>query len=212
MTDLILIGAGGHCKSVLGAIDRDRYNIVGVLDQLLPVGTEILDVQVIGDDSIAKELYDKGIRNAFISIGSTGQSSNRVKLVNYYKSLGYTFPAVIDKSAIVGDEVIVSGGAFVGKAAVIISGTVVGEHAIINTSSIVEHDCSISDFSHIAPGSVVCGQVNVGEYTHIGAGSVVIQGINIGCSVIVGAGSIVVKDLPDEIIAFGNPCKIVRER
>ena len=49
----------------------------------------------------------------------------------------------------------------------------------------------------------------VGNDSHVGAGSVVRQQINIGNDVLIGAGSVVVKDIPDNVKAFGNPCKVV---
>ena len=53
--------------------------------------------------------------------------------------------------------------------------------------------------------------MHVGNGAQVCAGSVVIQGIHIGHNTTVGAGSLVVKNVPDNVIAYGNPCKVVRE-
>ena len=53
--------------------------------------------------------------------------------------------------------------------------------------------------------------VYIGENTWIGAGVVIVPGIKIGKNVIIGAGSIVTKDIPDNVVAVGNPCKVIRE-
>lgn len=53
--------------------------------------------------------------------------------------------------------------------------------------------------------------VHIGKNCWIGAGAVIVPGITIGDNVVVGAGSIVTKDLPDNVVAVGNPCKILRE-
>ena len=45
----------------------------------------------------------------------------------------------------------------------------------------------------------------------IGANSVVLPGVNIGDNSIIGAGSIVTKDIPPNVVAVGNPCRIMRE-
>jgi acetyltransferase-like isoleucine patch superfamily enzyme len=58
---------------------------------------------------------------------------------------------------------------------------------------------------------MVCGGCHIGEGTLIGAGSVVRDGIKIGRNSIIGAGSVVVKDIPDGVVAYGNPCKPMRE-
>ena len=94
---------------------------------------------------------------------------------------------------------------------IIQSDTIIGRHCIINTKASIDHECVINDFVHISPGSVLCGNVIVGEGTWIGAGSIIIPGVKIGKNSIIGAGSVVVKDLPDGVVAYGNPCKVIRE-
>lgn len=53
--------------------------------------------------------------------------------------------------------------------------------------------------------------VRIGCNCWIGAGVVVLPGITVGDNVVIGAGSIVTKDLPDNVVAVGNPCRILRE-
>ena len=48
-------------------------------------------------------------------------------------------------------------------------------------------------------------------FTEIGAGALIMPGITIGDHVVVGAGSVVTKDLPSNVIAVGNPCRVLRE-
>jgi acetyltransferase-like isoleucine patch superfamily enzyme len=67
----------------------------------------------------------------------------------------------------------------------------------------------IGDFSHIAPGAVLCGNVKIGKGTFVGANSVITQGINIGNNVIIGAGTVVIRDIPDNCTVVGNPQRIM---
>lgn len=53
--------------------------------------------------------------------------------------------------------------------------------------------------------------VHIGKNCWIGAGAIILPGITIGNNVVVGAGSVVTKNLPDNVVAVGNPCKILRE-
>ncbi len=53
--------------------------------------------------------------------------------------------------------------------------------------------------------------IHIGKNCWLGAGVIVMPGITIGDNVIVGAGSIVTKDLPDNVVAVGNPCRVLRE-
>ena len=52
--------------------------------------------------------------------------------------------------------------------------------------------------------------VYIGENTWIGAGAVIMPGVHIGKNTVIGAGSIVTKDIPDEVVAVGNPCRVLR--
>lgn len=53
--------------------------------------------------------------------------------------------------------------------------------------------------------------ITIGDNVWLGGNVVVLPGVNIGNNVVVGAGSVVAKDLPDNVIAVGNPCRIIRE-
>lgn len=53
--------------------------------------------------------------------------------------------------------------------------------------------------------------VRIGRNCWIGAGVTIVPGITIGDNVVVGAGSVVTKDLPDSVVAVGNPCRVLRE-
>lgn len=53
--------------------------------------------------------------------------------------------------------------------------------------------------------------VHIGKNCWIGAGSIILPGISIGDNVVVGAGSVVTKDLPSDVVAVGNPCRVLRE-
>ena len=53
--------------------------------------------------------------------------------------------------------------------------------------------------------------IHIGDNVWIGGNTVVLPGITIGNNVTIGAGSVVTKDIPDNLLAFGNPCKIIRQ-
>lgn len=53
--------------------------------------------------------------------------------------------------------------------------------------------------------------VIIGDNVWIGSGAIIMPGVTIGNNVVIGVGSIVTKNIPDNVIAYGNPCRIVRE-
>jgi len=204
---LLLIGGGGHCHSVLDSVlSLNKYEGVGIIDS---IDSPYLDIPVIGIDEDIPELFSEGWTDAFITVGSVGSTDIRRRLYKMVKEIGLSVPSIIDPTAMIGRGVTIGEGSFVGKRAVVNAGSSVGTCAIINTGAIVEHDCNVGDFSHISPGTVLCGQVSIGNDSHVGAGSTVKQLIEIGENSLIGAGSIVVKDIPSNVKAFGNPCKVV---
>lgn len=54
-------------------------------------------------------------------------------------------------------------------------------------------------------------EVVIGDNVWIGGSAVICPGVHIGSNVVIGAGSVVTKDIPDNVVAAGNPCKVIRE-
>lgn len=210
MEDIILIGGGGHCKSVIDTIKTNKkYNVVGILDLKDKIGQIIDGVEVINKDDSLEYYYKKGIKYAFLTLGSIGDTKLRRSLALRAYSIGYRFPNIIDNTSIVSKTVILGDGNFIGKGVIINSNVNIKNNSIINTGSIIEHDCQIDNFCHIAPGVIMSGNVSVGENAHIGIGSSVIQNIKIGKNSIIGAGSVVIKDIGSNKKAYGNPSREV---
>lgn len=212
MEKIILIGGGGHCKSVIDTIKSSNlYDIYGIIDIEKNIGQSVNGVNVIDCDRNLIKYRNKGIKKAFITIGSVGNPKLRINLYKLALNAGFDFPVIIDKTSIVSDSVEIGKGTFIGKGAVINAETRIGSNCIVNTGSIIEHDCNIGNFVHVSPGSTICGGVKIGNNTHIGANSTIIQYKTIGENTIIGAGSIVTKDINDNVTAYGNPCREVRE-
>lgn len=207
MERIILVGGGGHCKSIIDSINGlEEFEIVGIVDKKISENMG-LGIDVIGNDENLGELYKSGIKNAFISVGSVGNPCIRVKLYNILKNIGYNFPKIIDKTAIVSESALINDGVFVGKGAIINAKVTIEKQCIINSGTIVEHDCNISEFVHLAPGVTLSGGVSIGKRTHVGTNCTIIQNVTIGNDVIVGAGSVIIKDIKNGLKVYGNPGK-----
>jgi sugar O-acyltransferase (sialic acid O-acetyltransferase NeuD family) len=204
---IVLIGGGGHCRSVLDSLNSiDEYEEVIITDPNIPAGTNIDGVIVVGDDDILPDLFSRGIKKAFITIGSVGDRKSielRQQLFNKVTAIGFEVPSVIDKTALVSKNAKIHDGVFVGKKAIVNAGAEIGKMAIINTGAIIEHECSVGAFSHVSIGAVLAGQAEVGEGAFIGANSTVIQCRKIGANSVIGAGSIVLSDVPANTTVVG---------
>ncbi len=211
MKKLLLIGGGGHCASVADAVlATGAYETVGIVG-IKPEPALFGEVSFVGTDGDLPRLYAEGYRYAFITLGSIGDSAKRERLYQLVLDSGFSVPDIIDPTAIVSRHSALGTGIFIGKKAVVNAGAAIKDCAIINTAAVVEHDCQIGSFAHVSPSATLCGNVTVGFGSHIGAGATIKQGLTVGERAIIGMGSVVVHDIPDGVVAFGNPCREVRK-
>jgi sugar O-acyltransferase (sialic acid O-acetyltransferase NeuD family) len=208
---LLLLGAGGHCRSVLDSIDKSIYTDIVIVDMPEKVGQLVYDVPVVGTDDDVHELFRQGYREAVITLGSVGNPIMRAQLYHLLKTTGFSITTIIDPTSVVSKQgTFIDEGVFIGKGAIVNSGVVLGTCCIINSGAILDHDSRIGSFVHVSPGVCLSGKVVIGNNTHIGTGSSIIENIEIGENTTIGAGSTVVRNIPGNVIAFGNPCKIQR--
>lgn len=208
MDKIMILGNGGHARSVVDAIIREgKYQIEGyIVNEQLDAGS--IDYPIIGTDSDLPTLYQSGIKNAVVGVGYLGKSDLRERLYERLKSIGFCIPIICDPSAIVSEHVKLGEGTFIGKRAIINAGSEIEKMCIINTGAIIEHDCVVEAFTHISVGSVLCGNVHVGGASFVGANATVIQGKRLGNHCIIGAGTTVRKNVKDNCMAW-NREKIV---
>lgn len=209
---IILIGGGGHCKVVISILKKlDNFEIAGIVD-INKAGSLVSGIKIIGADDDLRDIYKSGIHNALITVGSIKDNTKRYKLFNMAREIGYNFPVIISPEAIVDKSVKIGEGTVIMPGSIINIDSSIGKNCIINTGAIIEHDCKIGDYCHIAPGVHISGTVSIGKLSFIGIGATIIQGMKIGKNVTVGAGSVVIKDIPDNVIAVGNPAKIIKSK
>lgn len=194
---ITLYGAGGHCKVVLDILESNGLKAERIVDDS-PAENIFMGLPLSKPDI----KYDKAI----ITIGNCLVRKKIVEKITVNKYL-----TAIHPSSIICRNVPVGEGSVIVHGAVVQSSAKIGRHCILNTKASVGHDVIINDFVHVASGATICGGSEIGECTWIGAGTVVKQGIRIGKNCMIGAGSVVVKDIPDNVIAFGNPCKVIRD-
>lgn len=201
---IVLIGGGGHCLSVIDALTGNNdYDDIVITDNEATHEVMFHGYKIIGNDSLLPDLFRKGYKEAFITIGSIKRTERRRKIYIRAKECGFSFPSIYDMSAAISIHSEISSGVFVGKNAIVNSFARIGKFAIINSGAIIEHECNIGDFTHVAVGAVVCGGCNIGNDVFIGANSTIIQGVNIGMNSIIGAGSLVLSNVPENTRVLG---------
>jgi len=89
--------------------------------------------------------------------------------------------------------------------------TTIGDFVSINRHVSIGHHTNIGDYCSINPGVNIAGNVTIGEGITIGMGTNILHTVKIGKNSIIGSGSVVTKDIPDNVVAYGSPCKIIRD-
>ncbi len=205
---ILLIGGGGHQKVVAEALRlTGEYELVGIIDSKLPVGSCVNGIEVVGRDSDLEAFFKKGIAHAAIAVGQVKITSLRESLFNRLKTIGFQLPVIHHPSSIVSEQTEIAEGCFIAPGCIINTGVRIGANSIINTGAIIEHDCTLGAYSFIGPGAVLCGEVRLGEHGFIGANATVIQSVTIPPCTLIGAGSVVTTNLKlaQGDTAYGNP-------
>lgn len=202
---MILIGYSGHAYVAYGIATAAGKKVTGYCDneqkQYNPFALQYFGTE---NSAAAYEAFDKN--GFFIAIGDNKireKVFNTLAQKNIYPANIIHPSLIIDASATVAQQgIMIAAGVIINPLAKI------GTGAICNTGCIIEHECVIGNFTHIAPGAVLCGNVKVGNNSFVGANAVIRQGVTIGDNVMIGAGAVVLKDIPDNVTVIGVPAQI----
>ncbi|WP_127023281.1 acetyltransferase [Flagellimonas beolgyonensis] len=212
MKELILLGGGGHCESVIDVIhSMGEFAIKGILDPSYNqnVPQEVLGYPIIGNDDQIEKLISEEYQFV-ITVGQIQHSVLREKL--YYKvvSKGGKLPIIRSKTSYISKEATISEGTVIHHNVFINAKVNLGRCCIVNSGSIIEHGCSIGDFCHISTGTILNGEVSCGNRVFIGSGTVVNQCIKIGGNSVISSGSLVRKHVMGNGVYAGNPLSKVK--
>jgi sugar O-acyltransferase (sialic acid O-acetyltransferase NeuD family) len=196
-SEYILIGGGEHARVVLDVLLSQKLSVLALFDP--KYSGKLFGVDQLGE-------YQRDAFKNALAIVAIGNNKTRKKVAI---TSNHTFGNAIHTSVILSPFAKVDDGSCLFHGVIVQANAKIGKHVIINTGAQIDHDCSVQDFAHIAPGAILCGSVHIGEGALIGAGATIIPGISIGKWAIIGAGSVVTKSIPDYATAVGTPAKII---
>jgi UDP-N-acetylbacillosamine N-acetyltransferase len=195
MKKIYIYGASGHGRVVA--------------DIALACGFE--SIVFVDDGTNLYPNFDAITNDAPIAL-AIGENKTRKKVYEKLLACGFEIATLIHPKALISRSATLDVGTVVMANAVVNPHAKIGCGVILNTACVIEHDCVIEDFTHISPSVCLAGDVHVKELSHVGIGSCAIQGVVIGRESLIGAGSVVLKDIEDEKVAYGNPCRVMRSR
>lgn len=206
---LILVGGGGHCRSVMEALHDSCWQPAGIIDKD-PSLHSVKGIPVLGNDKDL-EKFKSEFAYAVVTVGQTKYFAPRARLFHRLKNAGYILPVIAASSAHVSQDAIVGEGSVILHYTILNADAHIGANCIINNCALVEHDVTIGDNCHISTGAIVNGGARIGDNVFIGSGSVIREGVSIGDNSIIGMGSMVRKSVPGNMIFWnkqnGSECR-----
>lgn len=180
-TKLMILGAGGHGRSVAEAAELTGvFQVIGFLDDSLPAGELVLGYPLLGDVEsmpLHREVCDQGI----VAIGN---NSVREALMKQMVNVGIELATVIHPRAFLSPRALVGHGTAVMAGAIVGTEAQLGVGAIVNCGAVVDHHAQVEDFGHLGVNACMAGGSVLGRGAWMQAGS------SLGYGVSVTAGSI----------------------
>lgn len=213
MKNIVLIGGGNQAHYTIDIIEKEgKYNIIGIIDSIHEIDSDRFGYKILGRQENISQLIKKyNIEGGVISIGDNW---GRYHVYNQILELAPTFKFVnaIHPSVVIGNNVKLGVGIVAMAGCIFNPKSQIGDFTFFATGAQIEHDCQIGDFASISAGSVTGGYVKLGKFSAITLGVTVVDRLEIGENTIVGSGSLVTKSLPDNVLAYGSPAKVMRNR
>lgn len=213
----LIWGAKGHAKVLEEIIRLNGDEVVALVDKNSSLVSPISNLVVLNGyqgyfDWVNKiKNSGKGFKMSAVSAIGGSRGQDRIDFLKMFQLDGFKTPSLIhpkshvSDTSIIGENTHICAFAFVGAAAS------VGNACIVNTKASVDHESLLGDGTHLAPNATLCGCVMVGKNVFIGAGATVLPNLTIGDNSTIGAGSLVTKDVPANVLVYGNPAKIIRK-
>jgi sugar O-acyltransferase (sialic acid O-acetyltransferase NeuD family) len=158
---------------------------------------EVLDKFELADDEL-------------LVLGAAQKSTKMVLMEQFREISPERFHNIISDSSEISSTAKIGSGCIINSMVCIAGHTALGNFVFVNRSVSIGHHTKIGDFTTINPGSNVAGNVEIGTNCQIGMGCNIFDGVKVGDNTIIGAGSLVTKDIPSNVIAYGNPCKVIK--
>jgi sugar O-acyltransferase (sialic acid O-acetyltransferase NeuD family) len=216
LQNYIIIGTGGHGRTVLGYLLRSGVSKkqIEFIDMFQKRNNDLNGCPIIGD---LKNGFDSKFDKAgmVVAYGGNAYSGNKQreqasKDSQKMHGKNYYFVSIADPSAIIVENANIALNTTIGIDTIIGPNAVVQEGAIINNRATIEHDVFIESYSCISPGAIVLGGTTLGKRVFVGAGAIIRDDVSIGSDAVIAMGAVVTESVDGSVLVAGNPARIIR--
>lgn len=208
--DLLVYCSGGFGKEVIDMARRlnqvsARWERIGFLDdrrqEAFYYGAGVFRLESVRERCGADRIE---------SVIANGEPAIRRALFERLAAAAIPLTSLIDAAAVVSESAQIACGAVIFPGCYVSSSVQIGVNVAIVAGSTIGHDTVLADHAVISGQVNVGGACTIGSESFIGMGAQIKENTRIGMAAIVGMGSVVCADIPDEVIAMGNPCRPLR--
>lgn len=207
MKALLIIGSGGHGRSVLDCVlaSNEYGSISFATNEESP--DPILDFEVLDERGLSINSIERRFDAVVVAIGD---NRARLEKVINLSGAGIELPTLVHPRAYVSPLAAVGVGSVVLAGAVVNSFASIGAGCIINTCSVVEHECVIANGVHLSPGAVIAGGCSVEEGAWLCANSGMADHTSLSAWSILAGGSFLNTSVESSGLYAGSPAVIKR--
>lgn len=206
MKDAYILGAGGFAKEVYLILKRsNNYNFKGFVDykpkeDVISIGKDVFKVF---DENDFIEKFEP-LDNVALFIGMGDPKVIKKVTTNFNK---YEFPNLISPCVQLDDSISFGRGNIITKGVNFTVDIKVGSFNVFNLNMTIGHDCVIGNYNVMNPGATISGCVEIGDSNLLGTGSTILQNLKIGNNNVIGGNGLLNKNVPDDKVMVGVPCK-----
>jgi len=206
---IVIVGAGNQGSIVADALAAAHESgasarAIGFVDEqregsfaALPILGKTSALETIEHDAVIVAIGDNAVRR---------------RVIDELLARGETLAIARHPFSSIAPTAIIEPGVMISAGVIVAPNARIGLGALLNTKASIDHDTNIGRCAHISCGATVAGRIDIGDEVLIGAGATVLSGCSVGARSIVGAGAVVVRDVPADVVAFGNPARVRRSR
>lgn len=217
MSNYVILGAGDSVLCMLFEMLHQLHHKeikvpvvknVSSPESRIPFETSLVSALEMSADNWTPKVGDQyllGVVNPKIRRHVYEYFSERFQLVPT------SFPVLGASPLGVASTVTLNQGVVINPGCTVAGHTLLDDHAFINRAVNIGHHSRIGKFCSVNPGVTICGHCDIGDGSTIGAGATVLNTVSVGANSVIGAGSVVTKDIPDNVVAYGSPAKVIRE-
>lgn len=202
---MIIIGAGGHAKEILGIFSElGELGDIFFYDDISSGSPDLLfdRFPVLKGEKEARSVLAKDFRFVL----GIGKPALRRQMERKFTDLGGKLHSVISPFARIGlFNVQLGDGLNIMTGAVVTQDIIIGKGTLVHVNATVHHDCRIGEFCELSPGCHILGKVHIGDGSSVGAGAVILPGMTIGKEATIGAGAVVTRNIADGATVKGMP-------